>query len=66
MDFLIQNWEYVLLISAACINILNAATKSFDKYPSVVKWLMFVVEILSVLPSKDVLGALKFPFTVKK
>jgi len=72
---MIQNaWNWVLahqvtvgLIIAVLIQIINAATTIWTDHPKAVKWLTFLISILSVVRSRGaatvpgLIGALKFP-----
>jgi hypothetical protein len=72
---MIQNaWNWVLahqvtvgLIIAVLIQVINAATTIWTDHPKAVKWLTFLISVLSIVRSRGaatapgLLGALKFP-----
>jgi hypothetical protein len=63
--WLTTHWALVSSIAVVLVAILNAATRHWSGHAGAVKVLLFVVELLSFLTSRDVPGWLKWPFASK-
>lgn len=62
MEWVINNWEFILIIISALISIINGISKSFINLPpGLVRSLYLIVEVLSFIKSKDVPGLFKLP-----
>lgn len=58
--------EYIIpAIGYIIINILNTITKHYTEYKGLVRVLLFLVEIVSMLTSKNTLAMFKWPGTYK-
>jgi len=66
MQFLASKWALITSIIYLLINIGNLATTHWSDKKGVVRWVAFVVEILSILVSRDAAGLFKLPLTSEK
>ena len=71
MDWIVNNWQWVIVAAGVAISVLNAVTKHFSEHSGVVKIALFLAELLSILTSAGQvngrLGKLKPPMrSVKK
>lgn len=60
------NWETVALVAYVLINLLNAASRHWSEHKGVVRWCLWLAEMLSILrsagtPAGAVLGNTKLP-----
>ena len=61
MDWLVNNWHLIAMVLVVVINVLNAISKHTDA-----KWLLVVIDVLSVLTNADAKGTVKAPLTRSK
>lgn len=67
LPWLHAHWPWIVgSLVPVLILILNAATKRFSEYPKAVRWLMFIVDVLSLTrakntPDGEILGKVKVP-----
>jgi len=66
MQFLASKWACIVGIAYLIINIANLASKHWSNHKGFAKWVSFVVEILSILVSRDAAGLFKLPLTSEK
>jgi hypothetical protein len=56
------HWAIVSLAAWAIINVMNSITRHWGSKQGVVKFCLFLTEMLSVFTSKDAPGWVKLPF----
>ena len=57
MEYISENWEFILAGIAVLVSLLNSVTVHFSEHKGLVKWAKFVIEILSFATSaKTVVG----------
>ena len=62
MKWIAENYQLLLVAVGAILNILNAATKSYQhRKPGFAKFLMWLLEKVTVMQSKDAPGWFKLP-----
>lgn len=66
MEFIVNNWELIVVAMTMIMSLLNVITKHWKDNTGLVKALTFVTEALSILKSANVPGLLKVPGKVSK
>lgn len=62
MKWIAENYQLLLVAVGVVINVLNAVTKSYqNRKPGLAKFMLWLVEKVSVLQSRDAPGWLKPP-----
>ena len=62
MKWIVENYQLLLVAVGAMLNILNAATKSYqNSKPVFAKFMMWLLDKVTVMQSKDAPGWFKLP-----
>jgi hypothetical protein len=64
--WLVAHWELVCLVLYVLINICNAASRHWSEHKGVVRWCLFVAEVLSIVSSRGRTPAIKPPLDVDR
>ena len=65
MEWIVSNWELISTMAVFVIGLINLTTTHWSGHAGLVKWGLFITEVLSFFASKNVPGLLKLPLTSK-
>lgn len=61
LDFVKNHWDLICFAVFILIQILQRTTKHFSEHKGLVKVLLYIIDILSIFPSKEESLKLKLP-----